>query len=137
MDLKKNGMFILIIVVIMNTGCTNKVKKIDDVRYQELIKQTELTRVYVRNEEEVLEEMHMMANTKIIADEIWGEIEITEERVDFLIVEVMASDYPDRKELLTILYNWKNENFSNAVDEHNYLWEKLGGNIGKAYKLKE
>ncbi|GKX29066.1 hypothetical protein SH1V18_15460 [Vallitalea longa] len=134
--MKKIGMFILIIIIVIITSCTNKIEKIDDNKYQELIKKTELSRVYVRSQEKVWEEMHMMANTKIIADEIWGELEITEERVDFLIIEVLASDYPDKKILLTILYNWKNEDFSNAVDEHNYLWGKLGGNVGKAYELR-
>ncbi|MCT4688211.1 DUF6241 domain-containing protein [Vallitalea sp.] len=135
--MKINRMFILILIIISITGCSNKIKQIDDTKYQELIQTTELTKVYVRDEKEVWKEMHMMANTKIVADEIWGEIEITEERVNYLITEVLVSDYPDKKRLLTILYNWKNEDFSCTVDEHNYLWDKLGGSVGKAYKLKE
>ncbi|GMQ60461.1 hypothetical protein AN1V17_48610 [Vallitalea sediminicola] len=135
--MKKNGMFITILIIIAMTGCSNKIEQIDDTKYQELIQKTELTKVYVRCEEEVWEEMHMMANTKIVADEIWGEIEITEERVDYLITEVLVSEYSDRKKLLSILYNWKNKDFSCAVDEHNYLWEKLGGSVGKAYELRK
>lgn len=130
-------MFILLLVIFCSTSCNSKIKKIEDDRYQELIKKIEISNVNVREETCVWKEMHMMANSKIVADEIWGEIEITKERVDYLITEVLASNYRDKKRLLTILYNWKNEDYSNGVDEHNYLWKKLKGNVGKAYKLRD
>lgn len=136
MDLKKVFIMMVMISIVVNTSCSSKVKEIDDAKYLNLMKETELSKVYVRAEEEVWEEMHQMANTKIKADEIWGEIEITEDRVNALIIEVLSSKYPDKKRLLTILYNWKKQEFSNAVEEHNYLWRKLGGTIGKAYELR-
>jgi len=89
-----------------------------------------------RTETEIYMEMHKMANTKIIADQVWGEIDITAERVNALISEISLSDFEDKEILLNTLSNWKNDDFSNAVQEHNYLWEKLNGTVGEAYELK-
>ena len=33
------------------------------------------------------------------------------------------------------LTKWKKGDFSNAVKVHNYVWEMLGGNVGKAEEL--
>jgi len=93
--------------------------------------------VAVREEKDVYDDMHRMANTKIVADEVWGEDEINEERLNKVIMEVMKSSFNDKEKLLTMLHNWKTGNFNNAVEEHNYLWEKLGGTVGKAKALKK
>lgn len=85
----------------------------------------------------VLEEMHKMINSKVVADFVWGEVPITEEGVDKLITEVSATTFPDRDKLLTILENWKLNDFTNAVNDHNYIWEQLGGSIGKATALRK
>lgn len=92
--------------------------------------------VKVRDEKEVYNDMHRMANTKIVADEVWGEDEINEENLNKVILEVMKCNYSDKEKLLQILHNWKTGNFKNAVEEHNYVWEKLGGTVGKAKALK-
>ena len=39
--------------------------------------------------------------------------------------------------MLEVLTRWENNDFSNAVEEHNYFWKKLGGTIGKATSVKE
>lgn len=91
-----------------------------------------------RSYETVLNEMHRMANSLVVADEIWGVIKITEKRVNGLIVEVVASDFDplEKYDLLQILGRWKNKNFLYGVHDHNYLWEKLGGNVGRAQYLR-
>lgn len=124
-------------LIVIGSGCAKKVEEIDETSYQEILQEVELENVIVRNQKTVWDEMHKMANTKILAEHIWGEIEITEEKVNKLLTEVMASDYSDKKQLLAILDNWKNGDFGNAVNEHNYLWDKLGGTVGKAYDLRE
>ena len=86
--------------------------------------------------ERILVEMHKMVNSKVEADFIWGEIPITEEAVDKLITEVSETKFPDRDKLLTMLENWKLSDFSNAVNDHNYIWGQLGGTIGKATALR-
>lgn len=87
----------------------------------------------------VFQKMHEMANTKIVAVDglVWGEMEPTEESVNELIKEVSSSNYEDKEQLLQILNRWKNGDFSNCVDDHNFLWKKLGGQVGKASKLRQ
>jgi hypothetical protein len=88
---------------------------------------------------ETFKKMHEMANTKIVAEDglIWGEIQPTEEEVSSLIQKVTNSNYEDKDKLLEILNRWKSGDFSNCVDEHNFMWKKLGGQVGKASKLRE
>ena len=35
------------------------------------------------------------------------------------------------------LLKWDDLDFSNAVEVHNYVWEKLGGTVGKAIAINE
>lgn len=92
--------------------------------------------IQAKEQEQIWNDLHKMANTKIEATQIWGKIEITEELVNRKILEVTSSNFDDKQELLKILNNWKNRNFNNAVEEHNYLWDKLRGTIGRATALK-
>lgn len=89
------------------------------------------------SEEKVYELMHCMANTKIVADAIWGTVDITSDRVDALITAVNKSNWNDKSNLLDILNRWKNKDFSKGVEDHNYIWSKLGGTLGKATNLKK
>lgn len=134
---KKVFILLGIFLILISVSCSSKIEEIDETSYQEILKQVEFEDVVVRKQKVVWEEMHKMANTKITANEIWGKIEITEDRVSTLLTEVIASDYDDKKQLLTILYNWKHEDFSETVEEHNYLWRRLDGTVGKAYGLRK
>lgn len=89
-----------------------------------------------RDREKVILVMHEITNTKIIADNIWGLVEPTEQNINYLLLEVNASNYPDKEQLLKMLNHWKVRNFSNCVDEHNYLWSELHGTVGKARALR-
>lgn len=89
------------------------------------------------SEEDIINIMHQMANTKVIADEKWGEIEITPERVKNLKTIVEGSDFESKDKLLEILERWEKGDFSVADKDHNYLWEKLGGTIGRATGVLE
>ena len=86
----------------------------------------------------VYNKMHKMVNTKIEAvdGKIWGETEITDDRCNELITEVTRSGYSDKDILLQFLTRWKAKNFSSCVEEHNYLWDGLGGTIGKASAIR-
>ena len=90
-------------------------------------------------EQDVYDIMHRMANTKIIAvdNKVWGELPIENKALDDLRKLIEGIDYADREYLLNIINRWSNNDFSNAVEEHNYFWNKLGGTVGKAIKLKE
>lgn len=93
--------------------------------------------IVVRDEDTVLDEMHKMANTKIVADQIWGKVDTTTERINMLILEVEKSEYKNKKQLLDILKRWKDGDFRQAVQDHNFLWDRLGGTVGKAQDLNE
>jgi len=80
-----------------------------------------------------------MSNTKIVAEDnqIWGMIEMDPEYIASLKSLIEKVDYKDRDYMLDVLTRWENNDFFQAVDEHNYFWRKLGGTVGKAISLKE
>ncbi|MFD3155918.1 DUF6241 domain-containing protein [Haloimpatiens sp. FM7330] len=84
------------------------------------------------SEMEVVDVMHKMANTKVIADKKWGFVKITKERIKNLKTIVSESNYKEKEKLLEILNKWEEGNFSEADKDHNFLWDKLGGTVGKA-----
>lgn len=79
--------------------------------------------------------IHHMANTIIIADDgqIWGQNEITREAVTQMVNELKGRD----DYLSDELKKWLELDFSNGVEVHNYVWDKLDGNIGKAKDLNQ
>lgn len=89
-------------------------------------------------EADVYDIMHRMANTKIIAEnnKIWGELSMEKEEIQNLKSIVEKIDYEDREKLLDILNRWEKGDFSQADKDHNYVWEKLGGTIGRAVGIK-
>jgi hypothetical protein len=93
----------------------------------------------ISDDRDIYTSMHHMINTKIIAidDKIWGEVEITPEYCEELIELIKGSDYADKETLILFLNNWKKGSFKNGVNEHNYLWSKLDGDIGKAIALRD
>lgn len=93
----------------------------------------------VVTDEESLEEtnnyIHHMANTIIIAvdGKINGTEQITMESIDKALGLVQDVD----EYLYNEINKWKEGDFSNGVDVHNYVWKKLDGEIGKADSLDE
>lgn len=79
--------------------------------------------------------VHHMANTIIIADDgqIWGQNEITREAVTQMVNESKGRD----DYLSDELKKWLELDFSNGIEVHNYVWDKLDGNIGKAKDLNQ
>lgn len=91
-------------------------------------------------QKDVMVEMHEMANTYVIASTVWGTEEMTQKRIDELIVEVNSdesatmSGYKTR--LLEILTSWKDGDFANLAADHNYVWYELDGTVGRASGVK-
>lgn len=79
-------------------------------------------------------EMHTMANSIVIADDVWEQKQITKINIQALSNEIQAGDYATdvKAQLLTILHQWGAGDFSKAASEHNYVWGKLDGNTGRA-----
>lgn len=91
------------------------------------------------SQNEMWVQMHTMANSKIISadDRYIGIVQIETSKVIELIAIAERSDYDDKVTLLEILYRWKDGDFRQCVDEHNYLWGRLGGEVGRAIRLME
>lgn len=73
--------------------------------------------------------VHQMSNNLIVASDgmIWGSQDVTIENID-LGIEMLKND----EYIVTELNKWKNGDFKNATDVHNYCWRILEGSIGKA-----
>lgn len=87
----------------------------------------------VDNIEKIYDEIHKMSNSLIIAEDnqIWGEEKITRKRINEILEFVEGTD----DFLTTEIKKWDKLDFNNAVKVHNYVWKKLGGNVGKAVDL--
>lgn len=86
-------------------------------------------------EESVYRLINEMSHTKVEAEVRERYVEITSERIDAIISAVTKSSWHDKDFLLNNLSMWKNNDFSKSVEFHNYVWEKQGGEVGKATSL--
>lgn len=116
----------------------NKVSEINENK--KLAKENEVTEneniaVVPMDLTQCYQKVHHMANTIIIADDgqVWGQSEITRGAVTQMINELKGQD----DYLSDQLKKWLELDFSNGVEVHNYVWNKLGGNVGKAKALNE
>ncbi|MEI3605754.1 DUF6241 domain-containing protein [Pseudogracilibacillus sp. SE30717A] len=84
----------------------------------------------------VLNYIHWMSHQKVNAENKWGFYEITDERIDWLLDALDQAGHSifnteNYKEILT---RWKNDDFTNIVDDHNYVWGIQGGTDEKSGK---
>ncbi|MBM6618749.1 DUF6241 domain-containing protein [Bacillus suaedaesalsae] len=79
--------------------------------------------------------IHAMSHQKVKAEDKWSHMPLTPERVNRLIEIVESSDYEFSKMYLEILYRWKEDDFTKAVEDHNLIWHLQKGSVGKAYAL--
>ena len=81
------------------------------------------------NELDIIQYIHWMSHQKVRAEDKWGFFEITNERIDWLLEAINVSrehiDMADQYE--EILYRWRDGNFNNVAEDHNFVWEILGG----------
>lgn len=85
--------------------------------------------------------IHKMSNTLIVAEDglVYGEVPINDEQINTAMNIVSKTDLIDKSEkkiLLNILNRWKKKDFSQSVIDHNYVWKKLNGSIGRANALR-
>lgn len=75
-----------------------------------------------------------MSHQKIEADEKWGFLPLTTERVTRLIdvIETNKNEYTNSSLYLRILNRWLENDFSQIDRDHNEIWSLQGGTIGKA-----
>ncbi|SFG25677.1 DUF6241 domain-containing protein [Sporolactobacillus nakayamae] len=79
--------------------------------------------------------IHEMAHQKVKADQKWGYIRITQNRVDWLYRALDQNKFTYEKTYQAILKRWKKGDFSKVDQDHNAVWKLQGGTIGKATGL--
>ena len=92
------------------------------------------------NEYEVVNIIHQMSNSiiKPADGKNYGVIEITPEKIDMVLNSLQnINNEGARNYLENELTKWKEGNFSNGVQVHNYVWHMLDGQIGIASSLDE
>ncbi|GEN53487.1 MULTISPECIES: DUF6241 domain-containing protein [Halobacillus] len=86
-------------------------------------------------DKEYQEYIHGMAHQKVKADEKWTFFEIHPLRISWLLEHLETNDLTHKHVYKQILMKWADEDFSNAVADHNTIWEMQRGTIGKAKRL--
>jgi hypothetical protein len=91
--------------------------------------------------EDIYAMIHKMANTLIVAEDglIIGEIPINDQSINEAMVIIKNTDLISNEEtkvFLNILQEWKDKNYSQGVQAHNYAWRLLHGNMGRAKELR-
>ncbi|MDT3494776.1 DUF6241 domain-containing protein, partial [Bacillus toyonensis] len=77
--------------------------------------------------------MHRMVHQKVKSSEKWGFIEMTNKEIRSAKEAVESStNFKNKSKLLATLERWEKGDFSQTVEEHNFLWEIQGGDTGKA-----
>ncbi len=85
------------------------------------------------SEAEIISTMHRMVHQKVKSSEKWGFIEMTNKEIRGAKNAVESStNFKYKTELLSTLERWEKGDFSQTVEEHNFLWEIQGGDTGKA-----
>lgn len=89
-------------------------------------------------ENKVVDMVHRMSHQKVRAEEKWGHLKITEERINEVIGLLEQYNVEDRTFLHKEMLNWRDGNFSNSEKVHNVLTQPVYKNVmqsGKAYGL--
>lgn len=84
------------------------------------------------SQDDVISVMHKMTHQKIIANEKWGAILMTQENIVTVHEIIELSNYPNKNELLKITKRWINGDFGSVDNDHNIIWTLQGGSIGRA-----
>ncbi|CAI8707375.1 hypothetical protein BHU24_12820 [Bacillus pseudomycoides] len=85
------------------------------------------------SEDEIISTMHKMVHQKVKSSEKWGFIEMTKKEIHNTKRAVESSkNFNNKTRLLAILDRWDRGDFSQTVEEHNFLWKIQGGDTGKA-----
>ncbi|RGO16626.1 hypothetical protein DXB28_20125 [Bacillus cereus] len=85
------------------------------------------------SEAEIISTMHRMVHQKVKSSEKWGFIEMTNKEIRGAKNAVESgTNFKYKSELLSTLERWEKGDFSQTVEEHNFLWEIQGGDTGKA-----
>ncbi|MGG0303005.1 PRK06770 family protein [Bacillus albus] len=84
-------------------------------------------------EGEIISTMHKMVHQKVKSSEKWGFVEMTTKEIYNVKKGIENSiGFQYKTKLLSIINRWEKGDFSQTVEEHNFLWSLQGGDTGKA-----
>ena len=85
------------------------------------------------SEVEIISTMHKMVHQKVKSSEKWGFVEMTTKEIYSVKKGIENSiGFQYKTKLLSIINRWEKGDFSQTVEEHNFLWSLQGGDTGKA-----
>ncbi|TKI13117.1 hypothetical protein FC696_11435 [Bacillus wiedmannii] len=85
------------------------------------------------SEGEIISTMHKMVHQKVKSSEKWGFLEMTKKEIFNVKRDIENSTgFQYKMKLFSIINRWEKGDFSQTVEEHNFLWEIQGGDTGKA-----
>ena len=89
------------------------------------------------SESDIQSAIHHMSHTKVYAEEKWGYLVPSQGKIDRLleVVKENSDEYIHSELYISILERWSAGDFSNAVEDHNDIWDLQGGTIGEATRL--
>lgn len=83
----------------------------------------------------IINTIHAMSHQKVKAKEKWSMIPLTQDRVARLIYVIENGEYDKSEMFLDILYRWRDNDFRQAVNDHNKMWKLQLGTVGRATGL--
>lgn len=87
----------------------------------------------------LMEAIHSMSHQKVESSDYakWGHEQITQAKVDRLLAVVKKNvvGYANQELYIEILERWSKGDFSQAIKDHNSIWELQSGNTGRAIRL--
>ncbi len=85
------------------------------------------------SEGEIISTMHKMVHQKVKSSEKWGFVEMTNKEISNVKRDIENSTgFQYKMKLFSIINRWEKGDFSQTVEEHNFLWSLQGGDTGKA-----
>ncbi|MES5866639.1 DUF6241 domain-containing protein [Bacillus cereus group sp. RP32] len=82
-------------------------------------------------DENIQTALHEMAHQKTKADQKWGYIFITQERIESLLDIVKSNDLVQGNTYADILERWKQGKYEKIDSDHNKIWKLQSGNLGE------
>ncbi|WP_242225859.1 PRK06770 family protein [Bacillus cereus group sp. BfR-BA-01358] len=85
------------------------------------------------SEGEIISTMHKMVHQKVKSSEKWGFVEMTKKEISNVKRDIENSTgFRYKMKLFSIINRWEKGDFSQTVEDHNFLWRLQGGDTGKA-----
>jgi len=83
------------------------------------------------SEGEIISTMHKMVHQKVKSSEKWGFVEMTNKEISNVKRDIENSKgFQYKMKLFSIINRWEKGDFSQTVEEHNFLWSLQGGDTG-------